>query len=140
MEMLKVFNTFIWAIFSFGILMAFAVVFSISSLNILERNRELATMRTIGMSMRKITVLVILENALLGLIGIIIGLFAGNFLAKYFFTFFTSDLFVVEAVTYPSTYILGIAVIFGVLLISSVPALRYISRLNLARAVKEQAT
>ena len=140
MEMLKVFNTFIWAIFSFGILMAFAVVFSISSLNILERNRELATMRTIGMSMRKITVLVLLENALLGLIGIIIGLFAGNFLAKYFFTFFTSDLFVVEAVTYPSTYILGIAVIFGVLLISSVPALRYISRLNLARAVKEQAT
>src|SRR3972149_2076246 len=140
MEMLKVFNTFIWAIFTFGILMAFAVVFNISSLNILERNRELATMRTIGMSMRKITVLVLLENALLGLIGIIIGLFAGNFLAKYFFSFFTSDLFVVEAVTYLSTYILGIVVIFVILLISSIPALRYVSRLNLARTVKEQAT
>jgi len=140
MEMLKVFNAFIWAIFTFGILMAFAVVFNISSLNILERNRELATMRTIGMSMRKITVLVLLENALLGLIGIAIGLFLGNYLAKYFFSFFTSDLFVVEAVTYLSTYILGIVVIFVILLISSIPALRYVSRLNLARTVKEQAT
>ncbi len=139
MEMLKVFNTFIWAIFTFGVLMAFAVVFSMSSLNIIERDREFATMRTIGMSIGRIAKIVLLENLLLGTVGIAVGLFAGNFLAKYFFGFFTSDLFVIEAVTYFSTYIFSTAVILAVLLISSIPGLRYISRLKLAKKVKEQS-
>jgi len=138
MEMLKVFSGFIWAIFSFGILMAFAVVFNTVSLNILERSRELATMRTMGMTMRKITALVSLENALLGSAGIVLGLPLGNFLAKFFFSFFTSDLFTFDAVTYLSTYLLGIIVIFTVLLFSGIPGLRYVKRLNLAKVVKEQ--
>lgn len=138
-EMLKLFNGFIWTIFSFGILMAFAVVFNMVSLNILERSRELATMRTIGMTMRRIAGMVTLENASLGLIGILVGLPAGNYLARYFLTFFSSDLFVLDTVTYTSTYILGAVVIFLVLLVSSVPALRYVRNIKLAKVVKEQA-
>lgn len=139
MEMLKLFNGFIWAIFSFGVLMAFAVVFNIVSLNILERSRELATMRTIGITMRRISGMVTLENALLGLAGILLGLPAGNYLARYFLTFFSSDLFVLDTVTYPSTYILGTAIIFAVLLVSSVPPLRNVRNLKLAKVVKEQS-
>jgi putative ABC transport system permease protein len=139
-EMLRVFSAFIWIIFVFGILMAFAVVFNTVSLNILERSRELATMRTIGIAMSKITTLVTVENALLGAIGIVLGLPLGNYLAKFFFSFFTSDLFYFEAVTYLSTYLLGIVVILTVILVSEIPWLRYAGRLNLAKVVKEQAT
>ena len=139
-EMLRVFTAFIWIIFVFGILMAFAVVFNTVSLNILERSRELATMRTMGMAMRRIAVLVTIENALLGVAGIVLGLPLGNYLAKFFFSFFTSDLFYFEAVTYASTYLLGIIVILAVILVSEIPWLRYAGRLNLAKVVKEQAT
>jgi len=139
MEMLKLFNGFIWTIFSFGVLMAFAVVFNIVSLNILERSRELATMRTIGVTMRQITGMVTFENVLLGLVGVLLGLPMGNYLAKYFFSFFSSDLFVMEVVTYASTYALGMIVIFTVLLVSSVPGLRHVKNLNLAKMVKEQS-
>ena len=140
MEMLRVFSAFIWIIFVFGILMAFAVVFNTVSLNILERSRELATMRTIGMAMRKIALLVTVENLLLGAVGIVLGLPLGNYLAKFFFSFFTSDLFYFEAVTYVSTYLLGIIVILAVIFVSEIPWLRHAGRLNLARVVKEQAT
>jgi len=139
MEMLRLFNGFIWTIFSFGVLMAFAVVFNIVSLNLLERSRELATMRTIGITMRRIAGMVTLENALLGFVGIFLGLPAGNYLAQYFFTFFVSDLFVLDTVTYSATYVLGGAIIFTVLLVSSIPGLRYVRNLNLAKVVKEQA-
>lgn len=139
MEMLKLFNGFIWAIFSFGVLMAFAVVFNIVSLNVLERSRELATMRTIGITMRRISGMVTLENALLGLVGILLGLPVGNYLARYFFTFFSSDLFVLETVTYASTYVLAVAVIFTVLIVSSVPSLRNVRNLKLAKVVTEQS-
>src|SRR3990170_1863068 len=140
MEMLRVFSAFIWIIFVFGILMAFAVVFNTVSLNILERSRELATMRTLGMAMRKIALLVTVENVLLGAVGIVLGLPLGNYLAKFFFSFFTSDLFYFEAVTYVSTYLLGIIVILAVIFVSEIPWLRHAGRLNLARVVKEQAT
>jgi len=72
-------------------------------------------------------------------VGIFLGLPAGNYLAKYFFTFFTSDLFVMDTVTYSATYVLGAAIIFTVLLVSSIPGLRYVRSLNLAKVVKEQA-
>jgi len=104
-----------------------------------ERSRELATMRTIGITMRRIAGMVTLENALLGFVGIFLGLPAGNYLAKYFFTLFTSDLFVLDTVTYSATYVSGAATIFTVLLVSSIPGLRYVRNLNLAKVVKEQA-
>ena len=97
-------------------------------------------MRTLGMAMRRIAVLVTVENALLGVAGIVLGLPLGNYLAKFFFSFFTSDLFYFEAVTYASTYLLGIIVILAVILVSEIPWLRYAGRLNLAKVVKEQAT
>lgn len=139
MEMLKLFNGFIWTIFGFGVLMAFAVVFNIVSLNILERSRELATMRTIGMTMRRIAGIITFENLLLGLAGILLGLPAGNYLARYFLTFFSSDLFVLDTVTYASTYILGTIIILAVMLISSIPSLRHVRNLKLAKIVKEQS-
>jgi putative ABC transport system permease protein len=138
LEMLKVFNIFIWLIFFLGVIMAFAVVFNSVSLSINERMREFATMRTIGVSMRRIAAMVTLEDTLLGSVGVAIGLPAGHYLAGYFFSFFTSELFEFEAVTYASTYVLAVVTVFVIILVSSVPALIQIKRLNLAKVVKEQ--
>jgi hypothetical protein len=50
------------------------------------------------------------------------------------------DLFKMSVTIYPSTYALAAALILLVVLVAQIPALYGLSRLDLARAVKEQST
>ena len=79
-------------------------------------------------------------RVLLGLVGIIPGIPLGYLLASYLFRLFQADIMTFYLVVYPTTYLWTIALIIVILLLSQIPSIRHINRLDLAKMVKEQST
>lgn len=123
----------------FGACLAMAIVFTTVTVNILERRREIATMRTIGESKRKITAMITIENLILGAAGLIPGIILGYLMGVLFFGMFQGDMFTMDLVIFPRTYLLTVGIVIAIMLISQVPSIRSINRLNLAQVTKEQA-
>jgi len=139
-ELLGFFGAFMWVMLGFGAALALAIVFTTVTVNILERRREVATMRTLGESKGKIVAMLTTENLLLGALGLIPGLPLGYGLAAYFFSLFQTDIFSFELVIFTRTYLLAIGLVILIVLLSQIPGIRQLNRIDLARVIKEQET
>jgi putative ABC transport system permease protein len=128
----------------FGMALAFSITFNTVTINVLERSNEVATMRTVGVGRWTIVGMITAENMLLALVGVILGLPLGRALVEGFFraaqTEEQMELFSMRVVVSPQTYILAAALIVVVVLLSQIPAIAQVNRLNLARATKERVT
>lgn len=130
----------LWIMLLFGAVLALAIVFTTVTVNILERRREIATMRTLGESKGNIAAMITIENLILGAAGLIPGIALGYAIALFFFSLFQGDMFTMDLVILPGTYILTVGIIIGIMLISQIPSIRSINRLNLAQVTKEQSS
>jgi putative ABC transport system permease protein len=127
---------FIGIMLIFAIGMTFAVLFNAMTVNVLERQRELATMRSIGTGCGLITSMILVENIFLWLLTLAPGLLAGYWGALQMGNAFKTDLFVFQMVIYPSSYILTSLGILLTMLLATLPTIRRVNRLNLAEATK----
>lgn len=139
-ELMSFIRGMMWVMLGFGAALALAIVFTTVTVNILERRREIATMRTLGESKGRIAGMITIENLLLGLAGIIPGIPLGYLLALYLFRLFQADFMTFYLVIFPRTYLWTIALVILIMLVSQIPGIRHTNRLDLARVVKEQAT
>ena len=80
-----------------------------------------------------------IENAILGIVGIALGLAFGYILALQYMSMFESDFLSLRFVIYARTYAISIAAIVIVMVVSQLPSLRHVGRLNLAKTIKEQS-
>ncbi len=135
--MLNLYTGFIGTILSFGVAIALAIIFNTVTISILERDREFATMRTFGMGIRRIASMITIENLLIVILGIVLGLPLGTFLAEYFLGLFSSEYFSFTTVIYPPTYVLTATGILVVLLLSEIPGIRHVYSLSLSKITKE---
>lgn len=138
-DMLRLYYGFIGVIVAFGMALAAAIVFNAVTIGVMERNREIATMRTIGVRGRTIAWLITFENLLVLGMSLVLGSILGAALTQYLSSMFGGDIFVLDADIAWRTYALAGLLLVGVLLVSEVPSLRYVQRLDLARATKERA-
>jgi putative ABC transport system permease protein len=139
-ELLGFLGAFMWVMLGFGAALALAIVFTTVTVNILERRREVATMRTLGEGRSRIVAMLSAENLMLGALGLIPGLPLGYGLAAYFFTLFQTDIFSFDLVIFTRTYLLAIGVVILIVLLSQIPGIRQLNRIDLARVIKEQET
>jgi putative ABC transport system permease protein len=135
-ELMGLFYVFIGVIVLFAFAMAFIVVFNTLNTSVLEREREIATMRTLGETKGKIALMITLENLIGGLIALPFGLFLGTLTAAEMMKAFESELFAMKPIIYTTTYLIVSVLIFAVLLLSEIPAVREVLRLKLAEATK----
>ncbi len=138
-QTLALFYAFVGIMLVFGAIMAFALIFNTISVNISERAGELATMRANGISAAQVNRLMTVENLILTVVGIPIGLVAGYWMASVFMSSFNSDLFQFNLRMRPTTYVFTALAILAVALISQVPGLRAIRRLDIATVVRERS-
>jgi len=80
------------------------------------------------------------ENLLLGALGLIPCLPLGYCLAAYFFSLFQTDNFSFELVIFTRTYLLAIGLVILIVLLSQIPGIHQLNRIDLARVIKEQET
>jgi putative ABC transport system permease protein len=136
LQMMEFANFYQGILYVFGWAMAFVVVYTTFTSNILERSREIATMRTIGESNSRLAVMVTIENVMLAFVGIPLGVWFGMRAASAIFASFSSEAYSLKATISWSSMAALSFMTLGVLLLSEVPAIRRIFKLDLAEATK----
>lgn len=143
-DLMALSHRFINIMFAFGTVLAFSITFNMVTVNVLERTSEVATMRTLGVSRWRIFGMITAENLLTAVVGVCLGLPLGRALVEGFFraaqTEGQTELFSMKVVVAPGTYIMAAVAVVLVVLLSQLPALVHVNRLDLARATKERAT
>ena len=133
---MNLFYVFMGFIIAFAVGMAFAVLFNTMTVNVLERRRELATMRAIGTPVSLIGRMTALESVVLWLLALAQGLVLGWYTTLALAGGFSTDLFWMTAYIAPRSYIITALGILLTMLLAARPAIRRIARLNLAEATK----
>jgi len=139
-QFMGLFYAFIGVMLVLGGVMAFALIFNTMTANVTERAVELTTLRCLGMTASTVGRLVTAENVLLTLVALVPGLAGAYVLAAAFMASFSSDLFRFDLEVRPTTFVGTAAAIVIVALVSQLPALSTVGRLDLGRVVRERAT
>ncbi len=134
--LLELFNVFGTVLLMFGSALAFVVVFTTFTANVSERTREIATMRTIGEDNVRLTIMITLENMLIALAALPLGIWLGLQATNAVFSSFETDAYTLRAFIYPESIVRICVLMIVVLLLSEIPPVRRIFRLDLAEATK----
>ncbi len=132
------FYGFVGGMLALGGLMAFAMIFTTMSVNILERSREVATLRAEGVQLRTISRLITAENLLTTVLGIVPGLLVGLVGASAMLESYSTDQFDLALVIEPLTLVGSTVAILVVAFVSQWPGLRALRRLDIATVVRER--
>ena len=120
----------------FAGVLAAAILFNTATLTVLERQRDLATLRALGQTMREVSALITLEHALLTVLGLVLGLPLAVLAAKGLLRAFESELFSLPFVLAPQTVAFTLGGVLVVVLLAQWPALRRVARSSLAEQVR----
>ena len=124
----------------FALVISAAVIFNTMTVNVLEREREIATMRALGQSRSGLQAMITVENLLVGLLALVPGLAIGVASTYSLFQVFSASAdFYLPFYIAPLTYGIVVLLIFGTALLSQVPAMRRVNRMDLAEATKVMA-
>ncbi|RMG89779.1 MAG: ABC transporter permease [Chloroflexi bacterium] len=135
-SLMGLFYLFMGIMMAFALGMSFALLFNAMTVNVLERERELATMRAIGTQNGRIVRLLTLENIILWAVTLLPGLISGTWVAQQMGQAFSSELFSLQITISPLSYLLTALGILVTMLLAAIPAIRRVNRLNLAEATK----
>lgn len=136
-EMMKSSRMFFYIMLSFSIALAGIIMFNSTLMNVIERTREIATLRTVGVSIGAVAAMILAENLLAFICGTIVGLPFGTWLAGVFVHMYDSESFSLQLVIFTKTYMIAVIGILLTVLIAQIPGLRYIRKIELARATKD---
>lgn len=133
-ELLALFYSLSGVLLIFALIMAFAIVFNTVTVNVLERQRELATMRTIGEERGRLALMMMVENLLIGAAALLPGAALGTAVGYYITQAFSSELFTMLFFISPASYLATAAGVLITVALSVLPAIRRVNRMNLAQA------
>jgi len=135
-EQMALFNVMAGVIVSFCMVMAGAIVFNTMTVNVLERERETATMRTLGAGTPSIVLMLAAEGLTFSLLAILPGLALGTVAASYLIDTWSSEFFTMWFHMRTATYAMIAAAIIVAALVSTIPSIWHSNRMNLAEATK----
>lgn len=81
-DMLKSLDKVVIILIVLSAMLSFVVLYNLSNINIMERKREIATLKVLGFYPREVDNYITRENIILTVLGILIGLLLGFFLTK----------------------------------------------------------
>jgi putative ABC transport system permease protein len=136
---MALFWVFVWAMLLLGGVLALTVIYVTMTVNIAERAHELATLRAAGVPLRRLAGLLAVENLTATVLALPIGLAAGFGAAWQFLDSFNSDLFSIGLEIGWPVALGAVLTVTSASLLSQIPAVRAIQRLDVARVVRERA-
>ena len=117
-------------------ILALVVLFNLTEINILERMRELATIKVLGFQDTQTAMYLYRENMVVTAMGIALGLVAGVFLNGYILTTVEIDMLKFPHVIFPVSFVLasGISVLFA--LVVNVLTYRKLVNIDMVMSLK----
>lgn len=116
--------------------LVFVVLFSLLSINIEERMRELATVKVLGFTNREIAGYVFSESNILTVIGIVLGLFAGVALQRFILSTMESNHMMFSQDLLPFSFIISAVLTFAFALIVDLLMLPRINKIDMISSLK----
>jgi len=138
-QFLSLFYVFGGFMLVFGGVMAYSLMFNTVSMNVSERSTEFAALKASGMPDRTIAWMVAGENLLLTAIGIVPGVALGMWVSAKFIESFNNDAFTFSLSVRPLTIVVAVLSMFVVALLSLIPGVRSIRRLEIGTVIRERA-
>lgn len=120
----------------FAVIIAFGVIYNSARIALIERGRELASLRVLGFTRGEIAYILLGELGILTLIAIPLGLWLGNWMCYYIAHTMQNDLFRVPVVLVPQTYAFATAVVLVSAILSGLAVRRRLDQLDLIAVLK----
>lgn len=119
-------------------ILSIAVVYNTATINIFERQRELATLKVLGFKDNEIKKLIFNENYIITAFGLILGLPCGSWLGTYMMTTFTTDFYSFPFVTESWTYVFSIALTIVFTIMANLILMKKIKKISIVEVLKNR--
>ena len=127
---------FVAVLLIFGSILAGSAIHSVASVSILERARELATLRSLGFTAKTTAWLAAVELCVLAGLGLLLGIPLGKALNVLYMQSFATENMAFRAIVPWWVYLVTIVMVYGLVALSSYGAMRRLRAMNLAQATK----
>ncbi len=121
-----------------GGILGFAIVYSATSMSIGERTLEFSSLRVMGFSKKEIFNIVVKENVLMAVVGILAGIPLGNMFLKSLDMIFSNELYTLNVPAGWLSYVLTAIVTAVFIIIAQWATRRKIDRLEFLEALKNR--
>jgi len=138
MQFLDLMYTFVGFMIFFGTVMGFAIVFNTTVINIMERRRELASLKVLGYTGREVESTILRENMMNGIISLLPGIVFGRFMCNILAGMFSNELFAMEVIISTKTYIITCSSVFIFAILAQYANKRNISGLDMVEVLKDR--
>ena len=128
--------TMIYVLTLFAGVIAFGVIYNAARISLSERDRELASLRVLGLTRGEISFILLGELALLTLLAIPVGFVLGALASAFVVQAFQTDLFQFPLVLGRGTFGLAAAIVLAAALVSAVIVRHKLHRLDLIGVLK----
>ncbi len=135
-KMLKSINTIILFMQGGASILAIAVIYNITNINIFERRREIATLSVLGFTTAELKSLIFNENFFISSFGILGGMPLGRFLAGLVIETQSNDNMHMPMILDPSGYLLAALMILAFTTIANFLLRNKITSINMVEALK----
>lgn len=115
---------------------AFAIIYNSSTISIMERTRELATLRVMGFTIREVSKIIFYENYLLSLLGLIVGYPFGMLICRLLVFAYETELYEWPYYIQGKTFAISGIFILLFVTIANFISRRRVKRLDLIEALK----
>jgi putative ABC transport system permease protein len=135
---LELMNMFVGFMIFFGTIMGFSIIFNTTVINIMERRRELASLKVLGYTSKEVENTISRENMMIGVISIIPGVLFGEFMCNLLAKMFSNEVFAFEVVISPKTYLIAILSVFLFAVLAQNANKKNISGLDMVEVLKNR--
>lgn len=129
-------NSIVLIVLGSAALLALVVLYNLNSINIAERQREIATLKVLGFYDGEVASYVYRENILLTVIGVIFGIFVGIFLHQYVIASIEVDMIMFGRSISWVSYIYGTLITLGFSLIVNAVMYRSLKKIDMLKSLK----
>ena len=138
-ELMTITVFFVGLMVIFAVMMTIGLLFNAVTVALAERTNEMATLQANGIPRRWIRTTVTAETVVVVLLGLAPGALLGWFVAGRFMAQFDNDSFRFDMVLSRSSLLFAVVLVLVVAVLSEIPALRRVERLDLPAVVRERS-
>lgn len=122
----------------FAGIIAFSIIYNVTSIALAERQRELASLRVLGLTCREVGGILYNENLLLGLIGVGLGIPIGIAICLLLVRVYDNDLYRLPFHIEQRTYVTSVMLTLFFVFLANLAVRRKIHRLDMVEVLKAQ--
>ena len=137
-QFMELMNTFVGFMIFFGTVMGFAIVFNTTVINIMERRRELASLKVLGYTGREIEITILRENMMIAVISLLPGVVFGRLMCSFLARQFSNELFALEVIISARTLITACLSVFLFSVLAQTANKKNISGLDMVEVLKNR--